>query len=358
MKEYLNLLDELIRLRPTSENIPAVNRVAETIRKFLEGRGLHCAMEELNGRKVLYASNVPGKTPDLLLNAHIDVVPAAYESQYEPEYKDGRIYARGAGDCLGNAVCIVKILCEAAPDLSIGAIFTTNEENGGTTTGHMVELGYAAKRAIIVMDHWHAYNICCAQKGILIVKLTAHGKGGHSSMPWIFDNPIDKLMDGYLRFRNSWTNPTKEDSWHTSMAATVISGGLAENQIPDTAEMLLNFRYVQPEEREQLMQKLRDVTGLEVTLGRTCPPVAVSSDAPELKILRDTVQEIAGVTPGFDRMHGATDARWFASLNVPIAIYGIECAGAHSKVEWAKVDSIELMSRIVKAVAAKIAAGK
>jgi len=35
MQEYLNLLDELIRLRPTSENIPAVNRVAETIRKFL-----------------------------------------------------------------------------------------------------------------------------------------------------------------------------------------------------------------------------------------------------------------------------------------------------------------------------------
>ena len=359
MKEYLKLLDELIRLRPATENIPAVNRVAETIRDFLAGRGLHCAMEELDGRKILYASNVPGKTPDLLLNAHLDVVPAAYESQYEPDYRDdGWLYARGASDCLGNAVCIVKSLCEADPSVSVGAIFTTNEETGGETTGHMVKLGYQAKRLIMVMDHWNNYNICYAQKGILIAKLTAHGKGGHSSAPWAFDNPIDKLMDGYLKFRQTWKNPTKEDAWHTSMAATIISGGLVGNQIPDTAEMLLNFRFLEPGENEEIMQRLREVTGLEVTLVETCPPVTVSQDSPELKILADTVEEIAGVRPGFDRMNGATDARWFASLNMPIAIMGIQGEGAHAKVERCKVDSIELFSRIVLAVARKLSAGK
>jgi len=358
MKEYLNLLDELIRLRPVTENIPAVNRAAETIRTFLESRGLHCAMEELDGRKILYASNVPGKTPDLLLNAHIDVVPAAYESQYEPEYRDGWLYARGSSDCLGNAVCIIKSLCEADPAVSIGAIFTTNEETGGETTGHMVKLGYQAKRLIMVMDHWNNYNICCAQKGILIAKLTAHGKGGHSSAPWAFDNPIDKLTDGYLKFRQTWKNPSKEDSWHTSMAATVIRGGLVGNQIPDTAEMLLNFRYLEPGENEELLQQLREATGLEVTLERTCPPVTVSQDAPELKIIADTVEETAGVRPGFDRMHGATDARWFASLNRPIAIMGIEGEGAHAKVERCKVGSIDEFSKIIKAVSRKLSAEK
>ncbi len=358
MKEYLNLLDELIRLRPATENIPAVNRAAETIREFLAGRGLHCAMEELSGRKILYASNVGGKTPDLLLNAHIDVVPAAYESQYEPEYRDGWLYARGASDCLGNAVCIIKSLCEADPAVSIGAIFTSDEETGGETTGHMVKLGYQSERLIVVMDHWNKYNICCAQKGILIARLTAHGKGGHSSTPWAFDNPIDKLMDGYLKFRQNWKNPAKEDSWHTSMAATVIRGGLVGNQIPDTAEMLLNFRFLEPGEYEKLLRQLRELTGLEVTLEETCPPVTVSTDAPELKIMADTVEEIAGVRPEFDRMHGATDARWFASLNKPIAIMGIEGEGAHAKIERCKVDSIGEFSKIIKAVSRKLSAGK
>ena len=358
MQEYLNLLEELIRLRPVTENVQAVNRATDLLHAFLAGRGLHCTVENLEGRKILYASNVPGKTPDLLLNAHIDVVPAAYESQYEPEYRDGWIYARGAGDCLGNAVCIVKILCEAGPELSIGAVFTTNEETGGETTGRMVELGYSAGRAVFVMDHWNHYNICCAQKGILIAKLTAHGKGGHSSAPWAFDNPIDKLMDGYLRFRSVWKNPSEDDTWHTSMAATVISGGLVGNQIPDTAEMLLNFRYLRPGENEEIMQRLREITGLEVALDRTCPPVTVSTGAEELKILAGTIREITGIEPEFDRMHGATDARWFASLNVPIAIFGIESEGAHAKVERAKVASIAEFSRIVTAVGRKYSAGK
>ena len=356
MQKYLKLLEELIRLRSETGDIKAVNRASETLRGFLSARGLHCTMEEdADGRKILYASNTAGKTPDLLLNAHIDVVPAAYESQYEPEYKDGRLYARGAVDCLGNAVCAVKVLCEADPDVPVGAVFTANEETGGSTTGRMVELGYTARRAIFVLDPWNKYNICCAQKGILIVKLTAHGKGGHSSAPWSFDNPIDKLMDGYLKFRSTWKNPAAGDTWHTSMAATVIRGGMVGNQIPDTAEMLLNFRYLELKEREELMQKLREVTGLEVTMDRTCPPVSVSTDSPELKILADTIEEMAGVRPGFDRMHGATDARWFASLNKPIAIIGVEGAGAHSKVEWVNPDSIELMSRIILAVSRKYA---
>lgn len=358
MQEYLKLLEDLIRLRPVTEDIQTVNRATDMIHTFLIGRGLHCAVEELDGRKILYASNVPGKTPDLLLNAHIDVVPAAYESQYEPEYRDGRIYARGTVDCLGNAVCMVKILCEADADMSIGAIFTSNEETGGETTKRMVELGYAARRAIFVMDHWDNYGICCAQKGILIAKLTAHGKGGHSSCPWSFDNPIDKLMDGYIRFRKTWKNPTEDDIWQTSMAATVIHGGLVGNQIPDMAEMLLNFRYLRPGENEEIMQRLRDLTGLEVTMVRTCPPVVVSPDSPELKMLAGTVEEFTGIQSAFGRMNGATDARWFSVLNLPIAIIGIEGAGAHSKEEWARIDSIELLCRIVKAVSRKYSAGR
>ena len=177
-------------------------------------------------------------------------------------------------------------------------------------------------------------------------------------MPWLFDNPIDKLMDGYLKFRKTWKNPGLDDTWQTTMAATVIQGGMVTNQIPDTAEMLLNFRYLRPGENDEIMQQLREVTGLDVTLDRTCPPVTVSKEAPELKSLADAIEEIAGVKPGFDRMNGATDARWFASLNVPIAIFGIEHEGAHEKVERAKVDSIEQFSRIVLCAARKLKEGK
>jgi len=354
MQEYLKLLEDLIRLRPVTQDVQAVNRATELLHGYLSGHGLHCTLEELDGRKILYASNVPGKNPDLLLNAHIDVVPAAYESQYEPEIKDGWLYARGSSDCLGNAVCMVKALCEAGPDTSIGAIFTADEETGGKTSKYMAEAGYCPKRILFVMDHWSQHNICCAQKGILIANLTARGKGGHSSAPWSFENPVDKLMDGYLRFRATWKNPTAEDSWHSSMAATVISGGMVANQIPDTAEMLLNFRYLRPDENEEILQRLREATGLEVSIVETCPPVTVPTDAPELKLLQESVEEIVGIRPGFDRMHGATDARWFVALGRPIAICGVEGSGAHAKVEKVNLDSIDKFSRIIRRFCEKL----
>lgn len=353
-EKYLNLLKDLIRLRPVTSDLPAVNRASERMHQFLSEHGLNCTMEELNGRKILYASTTAGKVPDLLMNAHIDVVPAEDEKQYEPEIKDGWLYARGAGDCLGNAVCIAKILCEAEPGISIGAIFTADEETGGKTTERMVALGYKAKRAIFVLDSWNDHNISCQQKGILIVKLTAHGKGGHSSSPWAYDNPIDKLMDGYLRFRNVWKNPTPEDTWHNSMAATVIRGGMVNNQIPDTAEMLINFRYIHPEEKDAILQQLREQTKLEVSVERICPPVVVSQDSPELKLLAETYSEITGIKVGFAKMHGATDARWFVPLNLPIAIFGAEYTGIHSPVEKARLSSIQELGDVVRQVCRKM----
>lgn len=347
MQKYLDLLKELIRLRPVSADTDAVNRVTGKLRSFLENRGLHCTVEELNGRKILFASTMPGKTPDLLLCAHADVVPAASEKQFEPEISGGWLSARGADDCLGNAVCIVKALCEADENASVGAVFSADEETGGETTRHMVQLGYRARRMVCILDHWDHDSVCYAQKGILAVRLTAHGSGGHASVPWLTDNPVDRLIDGYVKFRAGWKNPDAADFWHPSMATTVLRAGSVHNQIPDTAEMMLNIRYVLPEEKEQILDRLR-ATGLEAELLESCPPVAVSKDAPEFRALEHAMADVFGKTPEYKRMNGATDARWFAELNLPIAIIGVEGRGAHGKEEKVRLASIEDYSEVLK----------
>lgn len=347
MQKYLDLLKELIRLRPVSADTDAVNRVTGRLRSFLEDHGLHCTEEELNGRKILFASTVPEKTPDLLLCAHVDVVPAVSEKQFEPEVRDGWLFARGADDCLGNAVCIAKALCEADQNASVGAVFSADEETGGETTKYMVQLGYKAKRMICILDHWDHDTICYAQKGILAVKLTARGKGGHASAPWLADNPVDRLIDGYVKFRSEWKNPDTADSWHPTMAATVLQAGMVHNQIPDTAEMMLNIRYVLPEEKEQILNRLR-ATGLDAELLESCPPVAVSREATEFHTLERAMADVFGRTPEYRRMNGATDARWFAELNLPIAIIGVEGGGVHGKEEKVRIASIGDYSEVLK----------
>ena len=349
MEEYLKLLEELIRLRPVTADIPAVNRVVDRLQAFLTAKGLHCATEELEGRKILYASNVPGKNPDLMLNAHLDVVPAEEES-WQIRIEDEWVYGRGSVDCKGNAVAIVKALCEMPEGVSAGAIFTVDEEVGGFTTEYMVKQGYYPKRMTCIMDSWNNDTICCAQKGILVVKLIAHGKGGHSSAPWSFENPMDKLMDGYIRFRDLWQNPTAGDSWHKSMAATVIRGGMAVNQIPDTAELTLNFRYVEDSEKDQIL-KMLEVSGLEVEVIENCRPVCVPTSSDAMALLSSVLEKNLGSFNGFRKMNGATDARHFASLGLPVAIIGVEGCGAHALVEKVSLKSMEKYARILKDLA-------
>lgn len=347
MSEYKELLYRLIECRPVTADVSAVNKAENVMRNFLESRGLYCTMEVIDGRQTLYASTRPGKVQDVLLNAHLDVVPANDENQFTPCEKDGWLYARGAGDCLGNAVCIARFLCENRDAFHIGAVFTGDEETGGETTRGMVERGYGATKAALVLDHGGDYNITHAQKGILILKVTARSHGGHSSAPWAFRNPVDMLTDAYQKLRKEWVNPVSEEDWRNSMAPCVIAGGDAENRIPDTAEMVLNFRYVADEDYQKIID-LVTATGLEVSVLRTCPPVSNDINAPALQLLQQAFQSVLAHPVRFIRMCGATDARHLRALNIPVAIIGTEGTGAHSAEEKLKLESIDTCRKILK----------
>ena len=351
METYIELLEKLIRLRPVSENVSAVNQVQETICAFLQERGICCTMEILDGRKILYASTVPGKNPDLLINAHVDVVPVEDDSQFEPVIRDGWMYARGANDCLGSAVCIIKALCEADKSLSIGAVFSADEEIGGATTGYMADNGYTARRLVCVLDG-PGDKITYAQKGTMNVRLSASGISGHASAPFDFDNAADKLIAGYSRFKADWRNPANGECWQNSMALTIVRAGIIANKIPDSAEMIVNFRFISPEAREEILQALRDKTQLEVELLSFRDPVIVSKDAPELAILAACMEKQLGFPPPFNRMLGATDASYFVKGSAPVIILGLNSLDAHGRNERLKLDSISQYAEIFKQTAA------
>ena len=131
------------------------------------------------------------------------------------------------------------------------------------------------------------------------------------------------------------------------MAPCMISGGFAENQIPDTAEMILNFRYVADDDSRKILDFVKSA-GLEVSVQRICPPVSSDPDSPALRFLRQAWESVAGRPVKFTRMCAATDARHLKSLNVPIAIAGCVCTGMHSSEEKLLLSSIDAWQRILR----------
>lgn len=346
MKVYLELLQTLIRKQPVTAQIENVNAVTEILREFLAEHKCHTVVEELDGRKILYASNCGSDIPDVLLNAHVDVVPAE-PADFEPYIKDGRLYGRGSADCLGNAISATRAVIEAPAGVKLAVVFSSDEEVGGKTTAAMVERGYTAKHAILVLDN-SENNIIYSQKGILTARLTAEGKSGHAAYPWYCDNPVEKLMYGYTKFRDQWVNPVNEDDWRSSLAPCILKAGDANNRIPEKAEMVLNFRFVRDNEQEDILKALRDITGCEATPIEVMQPVAFSADIPEFKLI-STIMEAHDKTRKYplQRLCGATDARHWKLTGRPVAVAGAIGENIHSQNECVEIDALKNLADAV-----------
>ena len=351
------LLD-LLRIPSVTDDIPQVNRAVAAMRAWLEARGLHCATEAMpDGREFLYASVVEGdRTPKLLLNAHLDVVPAAPE-QFEPRVEDGNVAARGTSDCKGNALAIATALAAlAGSGASVGAIFSSDEEEGGATTGEAVARGYRATGLAVVLDAG-PWSITYSQKGILSLRLVAKGRGGHASEPWRFDNPIDRLFDGWTRLRAAWPAIADEEGhWGDSLAATVVRAGAVHNQIPGEASMVANIRFVEPGAIPRIEAFVRETSGLEVEVLSTCEPVVCDADAPALAALREAMAKAFGREIPMVRMHGATDARHFTGPGAaPVAMIGVEGWRCHDEGEGATLASIRAYADLLVSFARSFA---
>lgn len=335
------LLEKLIKCKAVTENITEVNNAIDIMHEFLLENNIYCTVEQCpDGRKVLYGATEETKAPDVLLNAHLDVVPAT-EEQFIPRIEGDIMYGRGTGDCQGNATILADLLIRLKGKASVGAIFSTDEEHGGISTSYMVRHGYTAKKIIIVIDG-NPYAIAIAQKGIIDLALRANSKGGHSSTPWDFNNPIDMLIDGYIKLRNEWTQATQENQWGDTMAPTILNAGFAHNQIPDVAEMLINIRFINSADCESIIEKIKQITGLEVIIHGICEPFFADENTPVVQKLMATMKnKYPEKDIPFVRMNGATDARHFAKLSAPIAVIGTEHGGIHTANEWVRLSSID-----------------
>ncbi|WP_176955959.1 dipeptidase [Catalinimonas alkaloidigena] len=117
---FLSELMDLLRIPSVSADSkfkPEVQRAAEFIKQQLEAAGAeNVALCPTQGHPIVFGEKIVDPAlPTVLVYGHYDVQPAdPYElwksPPFEPEIRDGRIYARGACDDKGQAYMHVKAL--------------------------------------------------------------------------------------------------------------------------------------------------------------------------------------------------------------------------------------------------------
>ncbi len=337
MNDTTSLLRQLMEFKPVSADRASVNKAVEFMHKYLAAAGLYTIIENFNGLKILYAAARKTKTPAILFNAHIDVVPAD-EQTFRFRERNGWIWGRGAGDCLGNCAVLARMLVDCSRGADAGVIFSSDEEIGGDTVVHMLKKGFGSKLVIIMDTTSPGHEISIAHKGMLTLKLIAAGKACHGSAPWLGKNAIDRLIDGYGKIKPMFSTVKPGDEWHTTCSANIIQAGTVFNRVPDRAEMTLDIRFIcTPTAARKLVQKIRKKSGLEVEVQRLIPGVIGNARNRLLTELRTFMAGHLKRHIGVLRMNGATDARHFRLLKAPIAMIGIPYKNPHAADERASI---------------------
>jgi succinyl-diaminopimelate desuccinylase len=349
MKEIIDLTAELIRFRSTADRPDQIQGCIDHIASYLQRHGIR--HERIVHEGVPSIMALPReKHAEVLLLTHIDVVDGRQE-QFEPKVREGRLYGRGSiDDKYAAALSLVLMKNELAryqqagkgrEALPFGVLITGDEEVGGFK-GAAEALKSIESSFCIALDGGDVGRIVTKEKGMMVLRLTAGGRAAHGARVWMGDNAIDKLADDLVRLRSLFAE-TARDHWHKTCNPGMIRGGKAHNQVPDHAEALLNIRFTEHDDPDELIAAVRGVVSAEVTVEMK-EPVFRGGTTRYLHLLREAA-------PGSELSfaHGASDARFLSAYGIDGVVWGADGDdSAHGPDEHLNIASVEKLYGYLK----------
>ena len=208
---YVDILSDLVKIPSTTGN---EEKIVPYIKSLFEGIG--CIVKVIRttqrGKNINNIIINPQRNPSLIINTHMDVVPAnGWEKAFEPKIRDGKIYGRGTCDAKGQIVLVyetIKLLRRIGPHCinKIEWHIVSGEEDGGFGTSFLLQK-YShhnnAVKAVIVLEPTN-FALFPANRGALWFRIILHGKSTHMGEFSKGINAIDraaKIIDSFADFR-------------------------------------------------------------------------------------------------------------------------------------------------------------
>ena len=351
----------------------------------------HLKRETVNEFSLLYTWE--GTNPSLkpiLLSAHMDVVPVEPGTEGDWTYPpfagalaDGFVWGRGTLDMKVSMMGILEALeyllaQNVTPKRTIYLAFGHDEEIGGNGGAAKIadilrsrdmKLAFTLDEGLVITEgilpgvSKPVAIIGIAEKGLVTLKLSAHGPGGHGSMPpsitavgrlaralaRVEDNPMeadlrspvidmfdavvpDMPLSMRMVFGNRWLlepfvvsqlskAPATNALVRSTLAVTIVKAGVKPNVIPQVAEAIINVRLIPGDTVASVIEHLKRVIDdpsvkISVAPGTRLEASPISDTASNgyRVIVRATRQAFpdALVAPGL--LVGTTDTRHYLDM--------------------------------------------
>ena len=256
LSEATELLKKLIR-------IPSISReeglCADLIKNYIAENGY--TVSRLKNNVWTIASGFDGNRPTLLLNSHIDTVKPVDGWTFDPfipTEKDGKIYGLGSNDAGASVVALLHtffLLSQENQPYNLIFSATAEEELSGKD-GIELLLKELPKIDFAIVGEPTNMQLAVAEKGLMVLDCTAHGKAGHAARNE-GENAIYKALADIEWFRNYRFPNVSEFLGEVKMSVTQINAGTQHNVVPDRCTFVVDIRSNELYSNEEILEEIK-----------------------------------------------------------------------------------------------------
>lgn len=262
--EFLKDLIAIPTVNPPGNEKQAALYVLRRMKEF----GIEGELQEVAEGRANVMFCLGGGPDTVILTGHLDVVPAGggwTGNPFQAREQDGRIYGRGSCDMkAGIAAMMVTVIMmrdRLDPGMRLVLLFTADEEIDGTGTCLFLEQCKPWGRNAVIIGEPTENEINIAHRGVIRLRVLAHGLSCHSGQPEDGVNAVQELckvvaelgkVHGQMQKIHHPFLPSP------TLSVTRISGGTKDNVIPGECECVLDCRTIPGDSQGDLIRLVND----------------------------------------------------------------------------------------------------
>lgn len=311
------------------------DNTAEIIDTFLDSKGI-TTYSYLNN---IWAKNkyFDESKPTIILNSHHDTVKPnkAYTlDPFTPIEKDEKLYGLGSNDAGGCLISLIATFIHyyKQENLKYNLIIAASaEEEISGHNGIEILLPRLPKIDFGIVGEPTLMNMAIAEKGLLVLDCTTHGRAGHAAREE-GDNAIYKSLKDIEWFRTYKYDKVSNLLGPMKMSVTIINAGSQHNVVPHECKFTVDVRVNELYTFEEVLDIIKNNVSCDVQpRSSRLRSTSIALDHPLIK---------AGVELG-RTYYGSPTTSDKALMNFPTLKMGPgDSARSHTADEFIYIDEI------------------
>ena len=359
--------------------IPSVTGDEEAIMEFaagfLKSQGVaNSVLGRTANRPNIVASLGSGEAPIVVLNGHLDTVPASSKDKWSSDPYDAvlmsdRIVGLGSLDMKGSCAAMVHAFCALArvEDQLRGTVHLQlvcdEEDTSYYGTQYLIEairMQELPQPDHVIVGEYSGLEIMTTERGSLKFWIHFFGRSSHTAAAQSEGrNAIHAASEAINLLRKT------SDRKQSALSVNQISGGEHFGRVPDKCTILVDRRLIPGETMESAFEEVE--TTLETLKGqipwlryeiapcldergkpRYAAPNLTPRDAPVAAALRKAHGFVTGCPArDFDGWFGNTDGRSYRYEGYDCVAYGPAGGYAHGPDEFVLLESLRIQLAVV-----------